>query len=166
MCAAWLRPDVHWALNDLKSGSDCAAGRARYIRYEVRAQTLGQLRTWANEHGRAAVEEARLSALLVWMMGRGDNPPGSIGAVAQHRAHTRQRLGFPSFYPWRDKPAWSTPGAEAMTNKMLATWEAEGSPHLLNAIQQTQQHIHSARLAADERRTAWATAEQHLGEMQ
>lgn len=152
------------ALDDLKSGSDRTGKRGRYIRHEFRARTLEDLRSWAKRDGPAAVEEARLSALTTWMMWRDDNPAGSLPAVAQHRAATRQRLGFPSFYPWRDKAACSTPAVAAIAAQMLAAWEADGSPHLLKAIHQTQQHIHSARLAADERRVASEALEAILGD--
>lgn len=82
--------------------------------------------------------------------------------------YLRAKLRLPrvSPQPWRPKLAYASAAerqeVEATANRLLCQWEAAGSPGLTRAIERTQQLIHSARVAAEERRIARKAVEQHL----
>jgi hypothetical protein len=121
---------------------------------------LAQLEKWAGNDGAGAVTEATHFALTVWLM----NSPHSMGkecsAVLSRWEHLRAQHRTPNVRGRR----WRSPLAcmatadrqaiEAAAADLLAQWEAAGSPGLGRAIERTQQIIHSARIAAEDRRIA------------
>ena len=134
--------------------------RSRYIRYEFKARTLGQLQKWAGDDGAGAVAEAMHYALSAWLMNSPHSTAENLSAVASRWEHLRAVHCIPRLTnrPWQSRLAYMAPAdrkaVEVMAADLLAQWEAAGSPGLHRAIERTQQTIHSARMAAEDRQTA------------
>jgi hypothetical protein len=142
--------------------------RSRYIRYEFRARTLAELEAWARDDGAAAVADAQHHALTTYQMNSAHSTAADCSAVVKWWEHLRSNLNTPKLtrHPWRSSLSPMSPadrqGIEDRATRALSEWQAAGSPHLTGAIEHTQQLIHSARMAAEDRQAAREAVEQIL----
>lgn len=83
-----------------------------------------------------------------------------LSAALHHQEHVRAVLCIPKLtaHPWRSPLRLMSladrQAVEATGKRLLSDWEAAGSPGLTRAIEHTQQIVHSARIARNEREAA------------
>lgn len=110
--------------------------------------------------------DARCFAASMWRAHESDfSGNRELGLYAEQQ---RAKLSLPRHdnQPWRPALAClagtERERVETVALHVLTEWEAAGSPRLTNAIERTQQRVHSAVFRADQRREALAAVESIL----
>ena len=129
--------------------------RGGYTPADYRPRTLDQLSKWAGEYGKAAIAEARWSALATWLM-HGPTPaqlshPADVVylSMALCREADRVSLGYPAtdriVHPARLDALSPQSQDEACrtARDTLEDWERAGSPHLTSNIQWVQMYVNA-----------------------
>lgn len=120
---------------------------SRYVSWAPNLpQTLAELGSACEDYRHAAVIDAQWRAVDQWATkspttGTPCKIPHAAAAVFKVRYTVRSELGFPSL---SGKPYSSmdpSPEERATAEKVMAAWEAEGFPHLAEAITSTHQDI-------------------------
>lgn len=135
---------------------------------ELWARTLPDLRKNCDPDGEAAVQEARMSAMTVWVMNGADTTADDNTALALFRDSERARLNIPRLNgkAWVPKLACygntRRAAVNAIGNRLLNEWEAAGSPGIEHAIGNVEKLVRAAQLHSEDRSIALAAVEQLL----
>ena len=147
---------------------DIRPQHSRYVVPKLRPTTLDELREACRPHGDLAVQDARWSAIGLWLMWspqEGLLTNAMKVAIASHalcRSDFRMH-GYPNLsgIPYKSElPTLSTAAQEEarlVAAETMADWELAGCPYLDKAISQTDQHI-AAYLRENPVSSAEATA--------